>query len=163
MHGFSGKEFTASSTMPYGLDLDSLNYDLVSDYFLGDIAFLSCYFTDRKDVEDYCRFNLYQNGNSINRIYHLYQDRYTDGEQIVIDGFESHVNLDDIVTFELLTIEKSIHEYFSLLNSKLTDINDDASMTFLPVTLYNPSSNISNGGLGYFSAHAKRSYTFLVK
>ena len=160
-----GEEYTASSTMPLPIALDSLNYLKVSDPYMGEVAFLSIYFTDRKGADDYCRFKIYRNGDILNDDYNLYHGKYTDGEQVLIDNFNNLFYLNDYVRIELLTIDKAVYEYWSTLDSLLDhDFDDDEMDTvFSPLALFNPTSNLSNNALGYFSAHTMRVYTFTIR
>ena len=160
-----GEEYSASSTMPRPIALDSLTYMKVSDQYLGDVAFVSCYFTDHKDVDDYCRFKIYRNGYMLNDDYNLYHGKYTDGEQVVMDEFNNMFYLNDYVRIELLTIDKAMYEYWSTLDSLLDkDFDgDEVDTVFFPLTLFNPSSNLSNNALGYFSAHTMRVYTVTIR
>ena len=52
------------------------------------------------------------------------------------------------VTVELLTVDKATYEYFNTLADNLNSSGINSSAPF------NPTSNISNGALGYFSAWA---------
>ena len=158
-----GEEYTASSTMPRPIALDSLTYTNISDPYFGDAASLSCYFTDHKNVDDYCRFKIYRNGYMLNGDFILYHGKYTDGEQVVMDEFNL-VYLNDYVRIELMTIDKAMYAYWSTLDSLLDqDIDDDEVEDVLfPLTLFNPTSNFSNNALGYFSAHTVRTYTFRI-
>ena len=159
-----GEAYSASSTMPRPIALDSLSYIKDSRR----VAFVSCYFTDHKDVDDYCRFKIYRNGDMLNKYWHdyiLYNGKYTDGEQVVIDDFyKNRFYLNDYVRIELLTIDKVMYEYWYMLYSLLDqDYVDDVMETaFSPITIFNPTSNLSNHALGYFSAHTMRVYTFTI-
>ena len=156
-----GEAYSASSTMPRPIALDSLSYIKDSRR----VAFVSCYFTDHKDVDDYCRFKIYRNGDMLNDDYNLYHGKYTDGEQVVMDEFNNMFYLNDYVRIELLTIDKAMYEYWSTLDSLLDkDFDgDEVDTVFFPLTLFNPSSNLSNNALGYFSAHTMRVYTVTIR
>jgi len=140
-----GEKYSAISTMPEAIDLDSIGF-----ISYGQVSII-CYFTDPAGVKNYCRLKVFQNGELVYT--YLYQDRYSDGQQIVIDDIETNFNHGDHVEIQFMTINKATFEYFETIN--------DAQVTL--VTLYNPKTNLSNNALGYFSAHALRRYTFIVQ
>ncbi len=148
-----GTEYTASSTMPEAIELDSI----------GDISYvytnnIICTFTDPAGVKNYCRLKVFRNGQLVYT--YLYQDRYSDGQQIVIDDIEINFYRGDHVEIQFLTIEKAIFEYFEML-LEYSETKNDAPATL--VTLYNPKTNLRNNALGYFSAHTLRRYIFVVQ
>lgn len=154
------KEYTANSTMPKAIELNSIR--CVKESENNPIYYLSCNFTDREGVEDYCHFKIYRNGNLLDEKYYLYRDNYTDGQQIVFEDFEAYFMLNDYIKVEFMTIDKATYEYLSLLFVEDEDIEADLP-DFFSVTSYNPKTNINNNALGYFSAHTIRTYTYVVR
>lgn len=140
-----GEEYTAISTMPEAIELDSIEF-----ISYGQVSII-CYFTDPAGVKNYCRLKVFQNGELAYT--YLYQDRYSDGQQIVVDDIDILFNRGDHVEIQFLTIDKATFEYFETIN--------DAQVTL--VTLYNPKTNLSNNALGYFSAQTFRRYGFVVQ
>ncbi len=160
-----GETYTASSRMPHPVALDSVRYTKYPDPWVEEIAFLSLYFTDRKGVDDYCLFKVYVNGYLYNNKYILYHGKYTDGEQIVMDDFDSVLLLNDYVRIEMFTIDEAMFKFWNTLNMIIDSDKDgdDVDVVMFPVTLFNPTSNLSNNALGYFSAHTVRTYAFTVR
>jgi hypothetical protein len=151
-----GQEYIAESTMPEALLLDYLRLE-----FIGWGYLLVCAFTDRQGVEDFCRLEVYKNGELADRW--LYQGRYSDGEQIIIENFDVYFEHGDQLRVRFLTINRATYEYLSLLNPDEGGGGfDPESPDFMPITLANPKTNINNNALGYFSAHAVRTYTRTV-
>jgi hypothetical protein len=149
-----GKEYTASSDMPKALELDEIAFE-----YYDSIRFLRCYFNDREGIEDYCLLKLFKNGELIERF--LYQDRYTDGQRIVIDDFDAIFSINDRVEIQFLTINKETYQYFSGWFDG--DDYDPDLPEFVPVTFHNPITNLSNNALGYFGAHTLRRYNLIVE
>ncbi len=149
------EEYTAECFMPEAMEFDSIGYALY-----GNDAFLHIEFTTRVDVENYLRFELYQNEHRI--LNYLYQDRFEDAEHIEYDEFETIFHLYDFIKIDIMAIDKPIYEYFSMLGERGDNMEVELP-DFLPLTAFNPKSNISNAALGYFSAHALRTYTLVVE
>lgn len=153
-----GKEYTASCTMPEPLELDSILYDTYDQF-----AFLRCEFSDREGTDDFFRLKIYRNETYVET--YLYQDRYRDGQSFDID-INTMFLVGDDVKIEMLAIDRTIYEYFSMLGDNVLQSNEGLNIElpdFLPVTAYNPKTNLSDGALGYFSAHTVRKYTFVVE
>lgn len=155
------EEYTAVSTMPEPLELDSSNY---SEY--GQLTY---YFTDREAIEDYCRTKIYINGILYEEAFYLYNGRFKDGDQIevhcYIDFYALGIspnNSNISVRLELLTLDKSIYEYFSMLYDEYHSLEVELP-DFLSAISFNPTTNLSNNVLGYFSAHTIRTYSFVVE
>lgn len=152
-----GKEYAATSQMPQPLSLD---YIFFQNY--GSEYALVCAFTDRKGKEDFCRIKVYKNGELADR--YLYQGKYSDGEQIIIDDFEVEFHPNDQVRVEFITITEEIFIYLSMLDPQEGggDYNPEYP-EFMAVSLANPRSNINNNALGYFSAQSVTNYTRVVR
>lgn len=155
----SGDNYTAASTMPEPLFLNVINFEMVAQN--PNIYELSCSFQDRAGIEDYCLLNLYIAGNLVDHI--LYNDHQSDGQEIVFDDFNVFFNYHDVVTIDLLTLDKAAYDFFHTL--EIVDDRDDDEFvsSFLPVTTFNPTTNLDNGALGYFSAHTLRRYVSVVE
>lgn len=113
-------------------------------------------------------FNVFQDPAAIKNYYRLVQyvkkpmeavftkqtgilvtnDLNTNGNLILIPYFaQSDAQRNDSVIMELQTLNKAAYEYLNTLN----DINGGGFSSGTPA---NPTSNISGGAMGYFSAHA---------
>ena len=147
-----GEKYNAISSMPQAIELDSVGF--ISFGFEKSII---CFFTDPAGVDNYCRLKIFQNGDLVYT--YLYQDRYSDGSQIVIDNIDNYFYPGDHVEIQFLTIDKEIFEYFEMMSEYLESSNASATL----LTLYNPKTNISNNALGYFSAHTLRRYSLVVQ
>jgi hypothetical protein len=160
-----GKKYTASSGMPKPLQIKNVNMERtspgVNDYEL------SLIFQDRAGIEDFCAgiedfclINVYKNG--ILHDHYLYQDEQTDGQEVIFDDLNVSFNNNDVATFELISFDRASYDFFSSLDM-VVDVEDrELLATFIPITTYNPTTNLNNGAFGYFSAFAIRRYTRIV-
>ncbi len=64
----------------------------------------------------------------------------------------------DTITVSLLSIDQATYNYFNQLNDIL--ISDRAPTALSPA---NPTSNISNGSLGYFAAYTVDTRSIVLK
>src|SRR5665213_20983 len=143
-----GQTYTATSTMPQPVPLDSLGY--VSDR-KGDRYNAVVFFQDPPDVANYYEFIEYNNGVEFknNRGVSVFSDRLSDGKYITHTLYDdsTDINKGDTVTIQMNCVDVNVYNYFYQLNL-ITDQNG-----FQSPTPDNPASNISNNALGYFSAN----------
>ena len=148
-----GKEYTASSTMPKKVIIDSL-YAMPRVGRGGESGFdIYIAFKDPPEPGNYYRLNARSStaipADSIDgRRYRLYTDKLTNGNEMY-ERIRSGRNVQpgDTITVELLSIDKAAYDYFSTLRDILSS---DRSPTSLSPA--NPNTNLSNGSLGFFAA-----------
>jgi hypothetical protein len=147
-----GKTFSASSTMPQKVNLDTI---YVTDEFI---------FTDTRKIAnaDYhdpagkgnnYRFIQYVNGLKEKQLF-IQNDDFTDGRLnnnklfyfTDEDDDSTIIKSGDNVRIDLLCIDPNIYKYWFSLNSGSTGSGDQAAPS-------NPVTNMQGGALGYFSAH----------
>ena len=155
-----GKTYTASSTMPSIVILDSLTskdspFDSSKN---GKIKKdISAYFDDPVGVDNQYRFVMYVNGVQVKRIF-AYDDEFTDGRHVSIDLFEDDIDIyaGDTIRVDMECIDKPMYTYwFTLMQQENNGPGGVAPS--------NPPTNITPATLGYFSAHTTQSMTVLVK
>ncbi|MFC1724168.1 DUF4249 domain-containing protein [candidate division KSB1 bacterium] len=174
-----GNEYTASSKMPVSVLLDSLVFERRS-YVTSEYN-MKFYFTDREGREDYYRFLIYRNGILITEDYYLYSDEFSDGEQIEIDYFDQLTFLfHDNVRVEIWAFDRATYQFFSSLKRLLDMENEEEDVEvdidgvqdeegnsvapmLIPMALFNPTSNLSDNAIGYFSAISVWTYNFVVQ
>jgi len=156
-----GKNYTATSTMPYSIHIDSLSYEFHSTGsgpHKKDGYKLHCYFTDRAGIDNYCRLKVYKNKKLLEGFF-LYRDKFTDGNSIDFSEFKDGVfDLNDTLRVELLSMNKATFDYFATLATVSGSGNKGPTST--PA---NPNTNLNNGALGYFGAFAVRNNTIIIK
>lgn len=157
-----GKQYTAQSTMPEAVELEALAQD---SFKVGDKTTYTILpiFTDPAELGNRYLFSVTINDLSKKYISVL-SDNLNNGlpnqwslglpnddnkgrDHEVVPGDDIHV--------EMQSIDTNIFTYYSAL----LQISDG----YGTVTPANPPSNISNGALGYFSAHTVRSLVFQIQ
>lgn len=154
-----GQEFTASSTMPPFVQLDTI-YVTRETLFSDPKYIVNAEFQDPQGAGNNYRFIQYFNGRKEKQLQFM-NDDYTDGRLVnsklfyFNDDDEDDLKQGDEVLVEMYTIDASMYKYwFSLFRSSTGDSNQ--------ATPSNPVSNMMGGALGYFSAHTKQSKGMLV-
>jgi len=145
----NGQTYTASSTMPQVVKFDTLEIiKMANNFRAGDTAIYPLVgFQDPAGVSNYYRFIVTRNDTVLSRTFVL-DDQFSDGLHIQYPLFyDTSLVSNDSVKVEMQCIDKGTYQYLSTL-----DIASGSTY----VTPANPSTNISNNGLGYFSAHTSR-------
>lgn len=156
----SGHVFTASSTMPQPVPLDSI---YISYAPFSTRKLVTIVFKDPPGIANYYRLIQYVNGKKEKTVFAL-SDEFSDG--LTIKNQLDYTNdtndpLRDItsgksVAIDLLCIDSAVYKYWFSVDAGATGSGRSASPT-------NPVSNITGGPvLGYFSAHTVRSRTMLA-
>lgn len=141
-----GKEYKATSKMPAEVRLDSLGISVSS--FGSEISqSVEAYYNDPIGTKNYYRFILFLNNDRLKDIY-TFNDDFNDGKTVTVELGSSDLKIlgSDTVGVQMLCIDQNVHRYFEGLDQ---NENRGGAST----TPANPISNISNGALGYFSAH----------
>ena len=144
-----GKEYLAKSTMPEQVEIDSLGVSVTT--FLGEEqkSILAMY-QDPGNVKNYYRFTLSINGVPSKNIF-TFDDNFNNGKQVTREllDFDLDAESGDLAEIELQCVDPVVYRYWQGLDQN--ENRGGASST--PA---NPVSNISNGALGYFSAHTRQ-------
>jgi hypothetical protein len=152
------QNYTATSTMPMPVTLDSINFSQLSGFGNNQIDAIAN-FQDPAGVANYYQFVEFVNGTQITKDIFVFDDRLSDGKYIneTLYNDTSYLFQGDEVKVNMYCIDENVYNYFyQLLQSGGTGaFNTTASPA-------NPTSNISNGSLGYFSAHTVSSQTRVV-
>jgi len=152
-----GKTYTATSTMPDFVRLDSIssqNSIINNNSNKKDIL---VYYKDPAGVANQYRFILYVNGVQVKSVF-AYNDQFNDGKYVNIDLQQDDINIYafDTVTVEMQCIDKPIYTYWYTL------MQEEGNGPGGSVTPSNPPTNITPVTLGYFSAHTTQSRTSVV-
>lgn len=143
------KEYTASSKMPEQIYIDSLGIT-VNTFFDEEQKVVQVIYSDRPEVKNYYRFLLKIN-NFPTKSYFVFDDNFTDGRSVVRDlfDFDLEPQSGDVATIEMQCIDPVMFRYWLGLSQN----ESRGGASTIPA---NPVSNISNGALGYFSAHTSQ-------
>ena len=142
-----GKTYSASSTMPRAVEIDSLYFRS----FFGTTKFVTIDFTGPVRTENYYRFVQFVNNKRITGFSYLSQNLpevLTTSYSFVsmIQRGDSLYKKGDSISVWLETIDKGAYDFFRTAGS----------YSGQSASLANPVSNISNGALGYFNACSVR-------
>jgi hypothetical protein len=148
-----GKKYTARSSMPSAVDIDSL---FCQKSYFGNFLQLYVEFRDQAGKENY--YHLIQDINGVAQdVMGFTSDDFNDGQTIKFPLMsmdeESLLNAGDTTTVWLESIDKGVYEYYRTI--------DRYSGQY--TTPSNPVSNISDGALGYFKACSIRKKTIICK
>lgn len=152
------KTYTASSTMPEPVEIDSVKIEESTGSFMNpDNKRLRgvCYFKDPAGIKNYYKLEAIKNGkyqfsNTV------FTDRLWDGKLRTFFVPSDSIVKGDTLTARLLSIDQNVYEYFLVLR----DLN---SLFNKPAAPANPPTNISPTTLGYFSAHTVNAKTIIVE
>ncbi len=146
-----GEQFTASSTMPKKVKMDTLY--ITQDFIFGEVRkTANIAYKDPPGERNYYRFIQFIDGVQYNRVF-ISNDEYSDGKQVTdklrtpSEDEEHQIETGSSVMVQALCIDKANNDYWT---SFLTSGATGGSATASPA---NPTTNIRGGALGYFSAH----------
>jgi hypothetical protein len=145
------QEYTASSTMPALVRLDSLT--ATEQTFGSEVRkIIAVNYQDPPTVKNYYLFKMVLNGKKVGQIFSE-SDFFTDGRYVTRDlflsGYEDlEIETGDAVTVEMQSIDEPIYTYWRTLEQQYASGNPNDV-----TTPSNPPSNWTNRALGFFSAH----------
>lgn len=157
----AGQQYTAQSTMPQAVDFEGLEQD---SFKFGDRTSYTLLpvFTDPVALGNRYLFTF-----TINNLSKKYIDAFSDNinnglpnqRPIMLPnddnkGADHQVVAGDTIYVEMQCIDTNVFTYYS----SLLDLSNGSG-----VTPSNPPSNISNGALGYFSAHTQRNKSIVIQ
>jgi hypothetical protein len=150
--------YTATSTMPMPVALDSVDFKTTSGFGQKRISAV-VNFQDPAGIKNYYQFIEYINGKQFTKNIFLFDDRLSDGRYITNTLFtdSTYFNAGDLLEIKMNCIDENVYNYFYQLAQSSGD--GAFSTTASPA---NPVSNISNNALGYFSAHTTQSRVVVV-
>ena len=157
----NGETFTAQSTMPQKINLDTL---FVSDELLfGETRKLvNIAYQDPAGKGQSYRFVQYINGIK-NKTIFANNDDYTDGKKVESklwyiaddDNEDEKIMSGDTILLDMQCIDAAVYKYWFSLHQSATGNSQSASPA-------NAVTNINGGALGYFSAHTLQTKSVIV-
>lgn len=147
-----GQSYTASSTMPYAVEIASIYFQ---NSLFGKNKYPAINFVDPANINNYYRL-IYFINNIQQQDINVTDDRLSAGETITylirpLDT-DNKLKTGDNVTIWLETVDQGVYEYFRTAGR-------EGGQSASPA---NPTSNISNGVLGYFNACSVRTLSAIV-
>jgi hypothetical protein len=155
---FQGGIYKAVSTMPSTVALDSVSFVSNSGFGRKQISAVAN-FQDPAGERNYYQFVEYINKARLAKDLFVFDDRLSDGRYINYTLFNdsAYLQAGDDLEVDMYCIDSAVYNYFFQLfqSGGAGSFNTSASPA-------NPTSNISNGAYGYFSAHTVSSFTTYV-
>lgn len=151
--------FTATSTMPQPVALDSL---YIRASVLSDWPYITVVYNDPLHVSNYYHFIQYINGRKEPSIF-VSDDEFSDGltvkSQLNYNNDTEEPARDirpgDSVSIEMICTDAAVYQFWYSLSNGATGANNTASPA-------NPVSNIAGGAIGYFSAQTVRQRSLIA-
>lgn len=152
---YEGKTYTATSTMPGKVPLDSLTFKDFS-FFKETNTYVAANYVDPKGIQNQYRYILTVKGKVEEDV--VSEDRFDDGNAVSNVLF---YDLDDLVhgdtvDVEFQCVDRNVYKYFYSLGQ-------NSGGGGPPVAPANPPSNFNNKALGVFSAYSTSSKTVVIK
>jgi hypothetical protein len=154
----NGTKYTATSTMPKQVLLDSLTESNSLFTNKKNARQITVHFQDPAGVANYYRFILYINSVQVKSIF-AFDDEFTDGRYSNLDLLENDIDVfpGDTAKVEMQCVDKPVYTYWFTLMQQYPNGPGGG------VTPSNPPTNITPVSLGYFSAHTTQTETVIVK
>ena len=163
-----GKNYTAISTMPAGVSIDSVIADTTANQGGGfggggrsgpPSVTIKAMFTDPAGIANYYRLIEYTNRVPNYKNISVISDNLQDGSVITANVIrrDTTIHHGDSVTVILESIDANVYEYFRTLRQITRP-----QTGFQASVPGNPTTNLSNNALGFFSAQAVRQKTIVV-
>ncbi len=151
----NNKTYTATSTMPQIVNLDSLTITELS-FFTNKNKFVQVNFIDPAAIKNQYNYVIMVN-DTLRNAYYVDEDRFNDGKTVKNTLFTSSPDLKkgDRVNIDFQCIDYNTYRYFFAI----TQISGNGGP---PTAPSNPLSNFDNGALGYFSAHTSQMKSIIV-
>lgn len=146
------KMYTSQSTIPNMPIIDSA---YIFYFLTQDNRNPSVRFQDPPDEVNQYRYFTRVNRKTPTNMYVL-EDKLVNGTSWRVSTFRDNLKLGDTAEFVFLAIDRPNYDYWQILVQNQTRTAGGGD----EVAPVNPPSNITGGVLGYFSAHARR--TFLI-
>ncbi len=146
---YDGATYAATSTMPAAVELDSVTFVQNFDFNNKNAINAVVNFPDPPGLGNDYQFIEFQNGRQLPDLF-VFEDRLSDGKYIrqTLYNDTSTLVKGDQFEVDMYCVDKNIYNYFF----SLFTVTGNNGFQFRQSPA-NPNSNISNGSLGYFSAH----------
>ncbi len=146
-----GKTYSASSTMPQNVLMDSLYVEQIP-FGADTFSLVTPERLDPTGIANYYQFRITQNGEVYDGIT-LQTDQLYDGNVIVEPLFLEELEINDTIKVDMFSITKAAWTYHNQLLNNSTGQSTPA----------NPVSNFSGGCLGFFSTRGASSKTIIFQ
>jgi hypothetical protein len=145
--------YHSATRMPEVVSFDSLYTESFSFFGTKVTQFIPV-FQDPAGISNYYRF-IVQINDSVQNDINAWDDKITDGKinsRPLNEGDEELFHGNDTVTIEMRCLDKGIFDFFNTFYNASGNAQTPA----------NPTSNISNGALGYFGAYTAQKRSIIL-
>jgi len=149
-----GKTYTASSTMPNAVAIDSIYFE---KSLFGQEKLITIDFKDPTNSTNFYRFIQFINNAELSQ-FNVMDDKYINGKEYSYSFYRMRMNNDQslesgsTVQIWLESIDEGVYNYFRTAGSDGRNSSSPA----------NPNTNLTNGALGYFNACSIRKIATIV-
>jgi hypothetical protein len=152
------QEYTASSTMPSFVPLDSVSFAVNTDFNGKKEINAVANFQDPPGLGNNYQFIEYVNGRQIPNIF-VFEDRLSDGRYVedALYNDSSYMKKNDTLMLKMYCVDRPTYDYFFTL-AQIVGNNQG----FQSASPANPNTNLKGGALGYFSAHTIKQVKLIV-
>lgn len=154
-----GEIYESYSTLHPPVNIDSITYYYDEGFaFIDPGYYVKMYFTDPPEDNNYYRIKVYKNGEYKNRLdnFLILDDKIINGQILEFDLRQRTYEIGQEAKVELITLDKGAYEYYNTFR-ELISVNPGSAAPA------NPTSNISNGAMGYFSAWSSDTKTIIIE
>ncbi len=154
-----GQKYESTSKLNPLVEIDSLVYEYDKGFAFLDAGYiLKMHFTDPANRKNYYRIKIFKQDSILYEYDNIivFDDRLINGQTIEVTLRESVFDINDTVSVEFITLDKGAYEYYKTFY-ELINVNAGSAAPA------NPTSNISNGALGFFSAWSADEKTVIIK
>lgn len=154
-----GKKFTAESTMPQKVALDSLR---INGFEINGVERYNVIpgYTDPIQLGNSYRF-IQKINDTLDQTFHVFNDNLNNGKvnqrPLRIGTDQLEIKLKDTISVEMQCVTRDTYLYYYTLNQQSSAGPGGGT------TPSNPPSNIRGGALGVFSAHTKQVNVITIK
>jgi len=155
-----GDKYVAKATIPQKVNIDSLTCLYNPESIFYEVGFVvSCHFSDPEEFHNFYRLKTYNINDRTKAMKSkdLYNDNLFNGNNVELPWSYDVYQQSDTVVVELYSLDVHTYDYYKTL----FPISGGAEMMSLR-TPANPSTNISNGALGYFGAYTISRDTIII-
>jgi hypothetical protein len=153
-----GQVYEAVSMLHPVVAIDTLEYYYDDGFGFMDEGFLvKAVFKDPAGIKNYYRIKIYEgdNGKYEDNDFIVFDDRLIDGNLIEVTLRGNIFDAGDTVSVQLISLDEGAYEYLNTFK-ELINVNPGSAAPA------NPTSNISSGALGYFSAWSSDLKTVVI-
>ncbi|ANF50684.1 hypothetical protein A0O34_09180 [Chryseobacterium glaciei] len=152
-----GVTYKSTSKMPEYVEFEGLKQTTLFNGSEDGVGIIPI-FTDPSEKGNYYLFKSNKTNLDLSPAYTVMSDDIGNGE-VNVKPISNKITLkkNDTIQVEMRSVDASVYKYFKAL--PLSTLENSG----VSVTPTNPPSNISNGALGYFSAHTTSTKDIIIK